>query len=60
LGRYRAGNLGPYDTENERDSKVRALKREHGDDHGIFKLTVKNNIPEVEAYSGGFLRRNEP
>jgi hypothetical protein len=44
-----------FTTEETRDQHARDLRKEHGNDHGIFPLDVdENGKPEVGAYSGGF------
>ena len=47
--------IGPFNDEDQRDKKARELRREHGDEHGIFMLYVaRNDEPTIHAYSGGF------
>ena len=47
---------GPYDNEDERDVKARELKREHGNESGIFPMSVCHETEEVYVgwYEGGF------
>lgn len=45
---------GPFDTEEERDIKAREIRREEGDEHGLFMLDAEGEV-EVNAYSGTFL-----
>lgn len=49
--------IGPFPSWQKRDTHAKALKEEHGDEHGIYALNVstKGN-PRVDAYSGGFFR----
>lgn len=49
---------GPYSTEERRDEKARALRKEHGEDHGIYGIDCASR-PEVWSYSGGFFNDNE-
>lgn len=48
--------IGPFANADERDKKARELKREHGDEHGIFMLTVDSGsgMPVISAYSRRF------
>jgi hypothetical protein len=46
--------IGPFKTEKERDKKARALRRKEGVEYGIYMLTIKNGLPRMDAYSGGF------
>jgi len=46
--------FGPFDTHESRDLKAKNLREEEGDDHGIYGLNMKDNKPEIFAYSGGF------
>jgi hypothetical protein len=51
---------GPYENEDERDSHAKELKKEHGNDHGIFPLDVNDEgLPEVGAYPAGFFMEEE-
>ena len=46
---------GPYSKEGDRDTAAKALKKEFGDQHGIFALDIKKDgTPSISAYSGGF------
>jgi hypothetical protein len=53
--------LGPFKDEDERDAKALKIRKEEGDRHGIFMLTVEETThkPEVNAYSGGFFEDAE-
>ena len=48
--------IGPFQSEDERDNRALGLRREHGDEYGIFKLNVDmaSGTPSLETYSGGF------
>ena len=47
--------LGPYDDEESREARAVELKREHGDEHGIFRLSAEViGAIEVSAFSNGF------
>ena len=47
--------LGPFDSDEARDTKARELRLEIGDANGIFPVCVdKDNGLSVWAYSGGF------
>ena len=48
---------GPYHNPKDRDEEAVRLKREHGDEHGIFMLDIDTiGRPSVDAYSGGFFQ----
>jgi hypothetical protein len=53
--------VGPFADGDERDKKARELRREHGQDHGIFMLDVEpgNGVPSIDAYCGGFFMEDE-
>jgi len=56
--------IGPFRNPEDRDNEAIRLKREHGDEHGIFMLDIDTiGRPSVDAYSGGFfedaLQRDE-
>jgi len=50
--------IGPFGDSKARDRKAKELKKEHGDNSGIFKLIVNdefpNRIPVVDSYPAGF------
>ena len=47
--------IGPFANEGQRDNAALAFRRDHGDEDGIFMLTLNGNErPSVDAYSGGF------
>ena len=46
---------GPYVDESAQDKAAIALRREEGDRHGIYWLVIVDGIPEIGAYSGGFM-----
>lgn len=47
--------IGPFTTEETRDEKAIDLKREYGNEHGIFPMNIDaDGAPTVGAYSGGF------
>jgi hypothetical protein len=49
--------LGPFESEDTRDDRAKELKKEHGDENGIFMLDVEDNgMPSANAYSGGFFK----
>lgn len=51
---------GPFKTEEEQDKYARALKTEHGNDHGIFPLNVDDRgEPDIGAYAAGFFMRED-
>lgn len=50
--------LGPFDTPEERDQKAREIRKEEGDNHGIYALQAEGKV-EVDAYSGAFFDENE-
>jgi len=46
---------GPYNTEEERDNDAIRIRKEEGDENGIYKLYVeKGSKVEVYPYSGSF------
>jgi hypothetical protein len=53
--------LGPFKDEDERDMKALDIRKDEGNQHGIFMLTVEETThkPEVDAYSGGFFEDAE-
>ena len=48
--------LGPFKSELDRDNRCKQLKGTHGDEHGMFPLSVPEGAPAptVAAYSGAF------
>ena len=51
--------MGPFEDEESRDQRAIQLKRQHGDDHGIYMLDWKVGddggiVPEIYEYSAGF------
>lgn len=48
--------IGPFQSEDERDNKALELRREHGDEDGIYMLNVdnRNGEPSIHTYCGGF------
>jgi len=52
---------GPFDSEDERDSEARRLKRtDELDEGGIYRLNVSDQgIPEVDSYTGIELESDE-
>jgi hypothetical protein len=51
---------GPFDTEEERDSEARRIKKsDELDEGGIYRLGVDNGVLFVESYSGIELDPNE-
>ena len=49
--------LGPYDDEESRGARAIEIRREHGDGHGIFRLSAEAiGAIEVSAFSNGFFR----
>jgi len=57
-GDVEPGLVGPYGSTEERDSKAVELKREHGDEHGIYWLNVVNGVT-LGAYHAGFFMGEE-
>lgn len=52
--------IGPFPTEETRDEKARELKRQYGNEHGIFPMNIDaEGKPAVGAYSGGFFMDDE-
>lgn len=53
--------IGPFADAEERDSTAHELRRECGEDHGIFMLNVDpaNGKPTMGAYCGGFFREDD-
>jgi hypothetical protein len=48
------GILGPYETNRKRFTAAKKLRRENGDEDGLFKLSVDSaGQPSVETYAGG-------
>lgn len=48
---------GPFDDPDERDDHARTLRRQHGDDHGIFPLDIDDDgVPSTSAYSHAFFQ----
>ena len=45
---------GPYSKEIDRDQAAKVLKKEFGDQHGIFALDIKKGVPSIWSFSGGF------
>lgn len=51
---------GPFSRATIRDNRAKALKVEHGNDHGVFPLNVNaRGLPKIGAYSGGFFMEEE-
>lgn len=52
---------GPFDTEETRDQAAKELRREEGEDHGIFMLDITDDVPTpvVSSYCGGFFDQDE-
>jgi hypothetical protein len=48
--------VGPFANDDMRDMSALALRKKHGDDTGIYMLSVDTETgkPSVEAYSGSF------
>lgn len=48
--------MGPFSSPDARDDEARLLRDEHGDENGIYMLTIDKDKPdpEIEAYCGGF------
>jgi hypothetical protein len=47
--------IGPFRSDAARDRRALELRKEEGDDHGIYILDVpKRGAPDVNAYSGAF------
>jgi hypothetical protein len=44
---------GPFENEEERDREAQRLRKENGNDHGIFPMECET-MPEISTYSGGF------
>jgi hypothetical protein len=52
--------VGPFDTFQARDERSKELKRQHGNEHGIFTLDVDaKGTPSVGAYPAGFFMGDE-
>ena len=53
--------VGPFADADERDRKARELRREHGQDHGIYMLDVdpRSGAPSIDAYCGGFFMEED-
>jgi len=53
--------LGPYRSEDERDTKARKLRKEDPEGrHGIFMLDITaRRVPRARAYRAGFLQGDE-
>lgn len=51
---------GPFGDPDERDDHARKLRREYGNDHGIFPLDIDDDgIPSTSAYSAGFFMEGD-
>ncbi len=51
---------GPFETEDERDAKAREIRRNEGDENGIYWLDLtESGKLEVGPYTGGFLDDEE-
>jgi hypothetical protein len=47
--------MGPYKTEEERDRIAREIRKEEGEEHGIYQLDVdKGTEVGLYSYSGAF------
>lgn len=47
--------FGPFLTEKERDDKALEKRKEEGDKHGYYMLTVADTgMVEMDTYNGGF------
>ena len=47
--------IGPFADEDQRDNAALVFRRNHGDEDGIFMLSVAGGgRPHVAAYSGAF------
>lgn len=47
--------FGPFATDEERDTEAKKMRKEHGDEHGIYTLEYGGaQLPMVGAYSGTF------
>ena len=53
--------VGPFADGDTRDKKARELRREHGQDHGIFMLNVTliSGATTIDAYSGAFFMEED-
>jgi hypothetical protein len=52
--------IGPFPTVEARDEKARELKRQYGNEHGIFPMNIDaEGKPAVGAYSCGFFMDDE-
>ncbi|OGV66917.1 MAG: hypothetical protein A2283_24315 [Lentisphaerae bacterium RIFOXYA12_FULL_48_11] len=52
--------FGPYSRARIRDKRAKALRTEHGYEHGIFSLDITaRGMPKVGAYSGKFFMEQE-
>jgi len=45
---------GPFANEGARTRAARKLRRESGEEHGIYPLDIVDGIPEIGSYSGRF------
>jgi hypothetical protein len=51
---------GPFPTEEQRDMRAREMKREWGDENGIYMLDIRQDgRPEMNAYSNGFFEEDD-
>lgn len=44
---------GPYKTEAGRDRQAGLHRKHHGNEDGLYKLTMINGTPRVDSFSGG-------
>lgn len=51
---------GPYFTTEHRDNRAYCLRKERGENTGIYKLDINNKgNPYISAYSNRFFERGE-
>jgi hypothetical protein len=51
---------GPFRSVGMRNNHAKALRREHGKDHGLFPLNITaKGLAKVGSYTGGFFMEEE-
>lgn len=51
--------FGPFSTEKDRKEYASSVRRKHGNDHGIYAVTSKNDKIEIFNCPGGHTSINE-
>lgn len=51
--------IGPFEDDEKRLNAALEFRKREGKDHGLYRLDIKEEFPEISPFSGGELEMEE-